>query len=100
MEPGGSMPHSQGLSNISYPGPNQPNFPHWYLSLQGGVVYTHVETITNLDSVRIHHKYPANPLSIYSSPILKLYFFFFFFFFLFLYFFFNFPLGEEKKEND
>ena len=31
MEPGGSIPHSQGLSNNSYPEPNQPNFPHWYL---------------------------------------------------------------------
>ena len=28
MEPVGSMPHSQGLSNNSYPEPNQPNFPH------------------------------------------------------------------------
>ena len=35
MGPGGSMPHSQGLSNNSYPEPNQPNYPHWYLSLQG-----------------------------------------------------------------
>ena len=26
MEPGGSMPHSQGLSNNPYPDPNQPNF--------------------------------------------------------------------------
>ena len=25
MEPGGSMPHSQGLSNNSYPEPNQPD---------------------------------------------------------------------------
>ena len=25
MKPGGSMPHSQGLSNNSYPEPNQPN---------------------------------------------------------------------------
>ena len=25
MEPVGSMPHSQGLSNNSYPEPNQPN---------------------------------------------------------------------------
>ena len=25
---GGSMPHSQGLSNNSYPEPNQPNYPH------------------------------------------------------------------------
>ena len=25
MEPGGSMPHSQGFSNNSYPEPNQPN---------------------------------------------------------------------------
>ena len=32
MEPGGSMPHSQGLSNNSYPEPNQPNYPHWYIS--------------------------------------------------------------------
>ena len=35
MEPGGSMPHSRGLSNNSYPEPNRPNFPHWYLFLQG-----------------------------------------------------------------
>ena len=28
MEPGGSKPHSQGLSNNSYPEPNQPNYPH------------------------------------------------------------------------
>ena len=35
MEPVGSMPHWQGLSNNSYPEPNQPNSPHWYLSLQG-----------------------------------------------------------------
>ena len=28
MEPGGSMAHSQGLSNNSYPEPNQPNSPH------------------------------------------------------------------------
>ena len=34
MEHGGSMPYSQGLSNNSYPEPNQPNYPHWYLSLQ------------------------------------------------------------------
>ena len=34
MEPGGSMPHSQGLSNNSYPEPNQPNYPYWYLCLQ------------------------------------------------------------------
>ena len=27
MEPGGSMLHSQGLSNNSYPEPNQPNYP-------------------------------------------------------------------------
>ena len=33
MEPGGSMPHSQGLSNNSYPEPNQLNCPHWYLIL-------------------------------------------------------------------
>ena len=35
MELRGSMPHSQGLSNNPYPEPNQPNYPHWYLSLQG-----------------------------------------------------------------
>ena len=28
MEPGGSMPHSQGFSNNPYPEPNQPNSPH------------------------------------------------------------------------
>ena len=27
MEPVGSMPHSQELSNNSYPEPNQPNYP-------------------------------------------------------------------------
>ena len=26
MEPGGSTPHSQGLSNNPYPEPNKPNF--------------------------------------------------------------------------
>ena len=32
MEPGGPMPHSQGLSNIPYPEPNQPNTRiHTYL---------------------------------------------------------------------
>ena len=35
MEPGGSMSHSQGIFNNSYPELNQPNSPHWYLSLQG-----------------------------------------------------------------
>ena len=35
MESGGSMPHLQGLSNNPYPEPNQPDSPHWYLSLQG-----------------------------------------------------------------
>ena len=30
MEPGGSMPHSQGLSNNSFPEPNQLNSPHLY----------------------------------------------------------------------
>ena len=29
------MTHSQGLSSNPYPQPNQPNFPHWYLSIQG-----------------------------------------------------------------
>ena len=28
MKPGGSMPHSQGLSNNPYPELNQPNYPH------------------------------------------------------------------------
>ena len=27
MEPGGSIPHSQGVSNNPYPEPNQPNSP-------------------------------------------------------------------------
>ena len=35
MEPGGLMPHLQGLSNKPYSEPNQPNYPHSYLSLQG-----------------------------------------------------------------
>ena len=34
MESGGSMPHLQGFSNNPYPEPNQPNCPHWYLSLR------------------------------------------------------------------
>ena len=38
MEPGGSMPHSKGLSNNPYPEPNQPNYPHWYLYLQGPIL--------------------------------------------------------------
>ena len=33
MEPEGSMPYSQVLSNNPYPEPNQPNYLHWYLSL-------------------------------------------------------------------
>ena len=37
MEPGGSMPHSQGLSNNTYPEPNQPNYP-----LQGPFLYSHL----------------------------------------------------------
>jgi len=28
VELAGSMPHSQGLSNNSYPEPNEPNYPH------------------------------------------------------------------------
>ena len=28
MEPGGSMPHSQGISTNPYLEPNQPNSPH------------------------------------------------------------------------
>ena len=28
MKSGGSMSHSQGFSNNSYPEPNQPNSPH------------------------------------------------------------------------
>ena len=34
------MPQSQGLSNNSYPEPNQPNSPNWYLSLQGPFLST------------------------------------------------------------
>ena len=33
MEPRGSMPHSQGLSNNPYPEPNQPNSSCWRLFL-------------------------------------------------------------------
>ena len=33
MEPGGSMLHSQGLSDNPYPDSNQPNYPHWYLPI-------------------------------------------------------------------
>ena len=28
MKPGGSIPHSQGISNNPYPELNQPNYPH------------------------------------------------------------------------
>ena len=31
MKPGGSMPHSQGISDNPYPDPNQPNSSYWYL---------------------------------------------------------------------
>ena len=31
MEPGGSIPHSQGLSSNPYPEPNQPNSSYWHL---------------------------------------------------------------------
>ena len=47
MEPGGSMPHSQGLSNNAYPEPNQPNYPHWYLSLQGPTKHAHKTNSTH-----------------------------------------------------
>jgi hypothetical protein len=39
MEPGGSMPRSQGLSNNPYPEPNQPNYLRCYLFLQGPFYY-------------------------------------------------------------
>ena len=35
MEPGGLMQHSLVLPNNPYPETNQPNSPHWYISLQG-----------------------------------------------------------------
>ena len=31
MEPGGSMPHSRGLSNNPFPELNQPNYPHLFM---------------------------------------------------------------------
>ena len=31
MEPGGSIKHSQGLSNNPYLEPNQPNSTYWYI---------------------------------------------------------------------
>ena len=34
MEPGGSIPHSPGLSNNPYPERNQPKSSYWYLFLQ------------------------------------------------------------------
>ena len=40
MEHGGSMPQSQGLSNYPYPELNHPNYPHWYLTLQGPFWYS------------------------------------------------------------
>ena len=39
MEPGGSMLHSQGLSNNSYPEPNQRNSPH------SDIVHSDIEEI-------------------------------------------------------
>ena len=35
MEPGGSIPYSQGLSKNPYLKLHKTNYPHWYLSLQG-----------------------------------------------------------------
>ena len=34
MKPGGSMPHSQGLSNNPYPEPNQPNTSYYTYPFQ------------------------------------------------------------------
>ena len=36
MEPGGSMPHSQGLSKNPYPEPNQPN--SYFLKIHSNIV--------------------------------------------------------------
>ena len=44
MKPGGSIPHSQRLTNNPYPEPNQPNSTHWYLSLS-----TNTKTNNNND---------------------------------------------------
>ena len=54
MEPAGSMPHSQGLSNYSFSEPNQPNSPHWYLSLQGPfyIYYIYIYLFIYLFSTR------------------------------------------------
>jgi hypothetical protein len=35
MEPEGSLPHSQQLSNFTYPEPDQSSPQHWILSIQG-----------------------------------------------------------------
>ena len=50
MEPGGSIPHSQGLSNNSYPEPNQPNSPHCYLSLPGPFSFFFAMVVPNYPS--------------------------------------------------
>ena len=42
MEPVGSIPHSQGLSNNSYPEPNQPNSPHWCSSRSILILSSHL----------------------------------------------------------
>ena len=36
------MLHSQGLSNNPYPEPNQPNSPHWYISLSILILSSHL----------------------------------------------------------
>ena len=38
MEPGGSMPHSQGLSNNPSSEPKQPNSSYWYLGISLGSI--------------------------------------------------------------
>jgi hypothetical protein len=44
MEPGGSMPHSQGLPYNPYPEPNQPNSSYWYLFFLRSILilYSHL----------------------------------------------------------
>ena len=38
MEPEGSMPHSQGLSNNPYPKPNYPNYSDYSLKINSNIV--------------------------------------------------------------
>ena len=74
MEPGGSMPLIQGLSNNPHPEPNQPNSPHLYLSLQGLILSSHQRHHKGLFPVGLPIKIlkallPSSILATYSAHL-------------------------------